>query len=175
MRFNFEDLLSLFAMLCGTNRIAKMSSNCLHRLHPHPLTCIYGKSKLMQALFNRLSPYLAFAVMTCQLRGVPLCAWPAVTILEWHGVDPVTAKRDKFAARCELNLVRERNRRLHKCGMHVRNDKCGMHVWNGSFRLQNGMFQKCSCTIDNMVVHQNSTRVVVTCSTHFVYSFYTLG
>jgi len=37
--------LSQFAMLCGTNRTAKLSSNCLHKRHPRPLTCIFGKSK----------------------------------------------------------------------------------------------------------------------------------
>jgi len=34
-------------------------------------------------------------------------------------VDPVAAKRYKFAARCELNLVGERNRKPDKCGMHT--------------------------------------------------------
>ena len=43
---NHDTVLSLFAMLCGTNRTAKLSSNCLHRRHPRPLTCkLYGKSK----------------------------------------------------------------------------------------------------------------------------------
>ena len=31
---NNATVLSLFAMLCGTNRIAKLSCNCLHRRHP---------------------------------------------------------------------------------------------------------------------------------------------
>ena len=42
---NNATVLSLFAMLCGTNRTAKLSSNCLRRRHPRPLTCIHGKSK----------------------------------------------------------------------------------------------------------------------------------
>ena len=37
------------------------------------------------------------------------------------GVDPAAAKRYKFAVRCEFILVRKRNGRPHKCGMHVRN------------------------------------------------------
>ena len=65
--------LSLFAMLCGTNITAKLSSYCLHRRHPRRLTCIYVKSKY---IFDRLSPYWAFAVR--QLWGLPAMLTSAV-------------------------------------------------------------------------------------------------
>ena len=115
-------VISLFAMLCGTNTTTKVSSNCLRRRHPRPLTCIYGKSNKCALHFYRLSPYLAFAVVTRQLLEVLLAERitcgdldnamaPKRPCNDDICVDLVAAKRYKFASRCELILIRERNGR----------------------------------------------------------------
>ena len=57
-------VLSPFAMLCGTNRTAKLSSNCLHKRHPRPLTCIYGKSA-MRVTRGDLDNAMALARRRC--------------------------------------------------------------------------------------------------------------
>ena len=76
-------------------------------------------------------------------------------------MDPVAAKCYKFEARCELNLIRERITRPHKCGMHVH---------NGIFRRQNGMFQ--NRKRQRRWFARNPQGVVVTCSTHFLFVFH---
>ena len=71
--FSNATVLSLFRHVVWY-KTATLSSNCLRRRPTRPLTSIYGKSKQMRALFDRLSPYLTFVVVTCQHRAVPLCA-----------------------------------------------------------------------------------------------------